>query len=367
MSSDALLAGPRGRRMLLEYVLLSDEMHHTRDESLLAETVIQASALLDPGQGFVLTIGANEVTTPDVEPDAVASLLAQISLTEVTEICLRTTLARSADAAWYWQEPDGLDAVAGTQPVREELHRFAEHLTRSPLTRWWWDSVDQSRQWSVAWDGINTTSDEGTTAEHGAAADGFPVVEACPTVHGHRPDPSMGVGGIWWSCPSRGRRHSTRELADKSPAGLWFVEDSWGWERSSAQRLHIPSGLRIYEINDATDWADLCREFPREVTEMRRHDWYLTTGRDGCWVIPDWSGVADHFDAVHLTVGAYLSAAGTAISLGDDAASVIAGWNPDEIFWFTEAVSLHDEAVTWTMDTRATPPQWETEKPSSSA
>ncbi len=73
------------------------------------------------------------------------------------------------------------------------------------------------------------------------------------------------------------------------------------------------------------------------MTAQKRHDWYRTTGRDGRWVMPDWSRVAEMYGGVHLTVTGYLAAAGTAIDVDDDAASVIAGWAPDETHWLTDA------------------------------
>jgi len=55
----------------------------------------------------------------------------------------------------------------------------------------------------------------------------------------------------------------------------------------------------------------LCAQFPLEVTALKRHDWYRTTGRDGSWVIPDWSQVAHDYDGVHLSIAGYLTAATT--------------------------------------------------------
>lgn len=47
------------------------------------------------------------------------------------------------------------------------------------------------------------------------------------------------------------------------------------------------------------------------MTALKRHDWYRTTGRDGSWVIPDWSQVAHDYDGVHLSIAGYLTAATT--------------------------------------------------------
>ncbi|QZY50606.1 hypothetical protein [Leucobacter tenebrionis] len=134
------------------------------------------------------------------------------------------------------------------------------------------------------------------------------------------------------------------------------MEDDFGWDRAVARPVGIPPGLEIAVIRTADDWADLCREFPLAVTAEKRQDWYRTTGRAGEWVMPDWEQVAGHYDGVHLTTHAYLTAAGRAIDLGDPSApdpahnpraSVIAGWNPDQTFWLTDRVRVWDEPAVW--------------------
>lgn len=103
------------------------------------------------------------------------------------------------------------------------------------------------------------------------------------------------------------------------------------------------------EIRQAGDWAELCRQFPLEVTASRRHDWYRATGRIGKWVIPDWTSVGEHFDGVHLSAAAYLQVAGLAVPIEADSASLIAGWDPDATWWFRpEVIDVRDEAsIAW--------------------
>lgn len=103
-----------------------------------------------------------------------------------------------------------------------------------------------------------------------------------------------------------------------------------GWKRIAVRQVDAPAGARIYEIDGAQAWAELCRRFPLEVTTDKRHDWCRTTGRSGRWVIPNWQLVAESYTGVHLTVMGYLAAAGTAIGVDDETASVIAGWRPTQ-------------------------------------
>lgn len=95
---------------------------------------------------------------------------------------------------------------------------------------------------------------------------------------------------------------------------MWFIEDSLGWERA--------------------------------------------TGRWGRWVIPDWPRVADSYDGVHLTAAGYLSAAGTAIDVDTDIASVIAGWSPDETYWLTDTVTRSIDTRNWVRDDDGQEPIW---------
>ncbi|MEN0135543.1 MAG: hypothetical protein AAGC80_10365 [Rhodococcus sp. (in: high G+C Gram-positive bacteria)] len=151
-------------------------------------------------------------------------------------------------------------------------------------------------------------------------------------------------------------------LFDGTPAGVWFVEDSMGCERATGRRVNIPARARVYEVDGAPAWAELCRQFPVEVTAQKRHDWYRTTGRAGRWVIPDWPRVAERYEGVHLTAAGYLAAAGTAIAVDGDSASVIAGWAPDSTYWLTDTVELdRDDSRTWVCDTSGRHPSWDEE------
>ena len=64
----------------------------------------------------------------------------------------------------------------------------------------------------------------------------------------------------------------------------------------------------------------------------------------------DGAAFAADYDAIHLTVGGYLSTAGRAIQAGS-AYTVLAGWDPDETWWLTDSPRRLGEPVTW-LDTR---------------
>lgn len=125
-----------------------------------------------------------------------------------------------------------------------------------------------------------------------------------------------------------------------------------GWPEVHEARV-LP-GARVLELGCAADWAALVAAHPRVVTATRQDDWFASTGRRGPWVIPDWQAVADRWDGVHLQVRGYLDAAGRAVpvpaapGVPDGAATVLAGWSPDETWWLhPEAVERTGVAATW--------------------
>ncbi len=143
-------------------------------------------------------------------------------------------------------------------------------------------------------------------------------------------------------------------LGSLGPVGLMLVEDSLGWERALVTAVDVPAGARVLEIDGPDVWAQLCRRHPLPVTAARRHDWYRATGRgDITWVQPDWAGVADEVDAVHLTVAGYLTTAGRAIPIGQAAASVLAGWDPDATYWLTDRPTAVGPPRGWSLDRSA--------------
>ncbi|MFI8566060.1 hypothetical protein ACIGGF_05790 [Rhodococcus sp. NPDC078407] len=368
---DWLLAGPRGRRLLLEYALLAEEDSDVDAEDSFRAAALLASYRLDVDQGAGVVMfgpGAEEARRTVVTADDVADRLSRVPLPEVTAGVLRSVLAAAVDHAMYWQPPSGEDILAATASVRGELERIAEHLASSPHAQWWSTGLAAADQWIVEWvdtdrqfrrDPAATPTTAETLRRYGVR-----TAKEEERAASERPaDPAAAFSGEWWSVPPT--RSSTRSLFDGTPAELSFVEDGMGWQRAVSRRMRVPGGVRVYEIDGAQAWAQLCREFTVEVTAQKRHDWYSTTGRAGRWVIPDWPRVAEHYDGIHLTVCGYLASAGTAVSLDDDTSSVIAGWAPDETYWLTDVAAAGDgdEAQVWVCDTDGEHPQWAVERP----
>lgn len=359
-----LLSGPRGRRFLLEYALASELARNpVRAEGTFGHAAILASRHLEPGNNNTDAVFGEPMSDThlvEVIPAAVAERLDAVELPDPTPQSLRQALVAAVGNARYWQEPDGEDLLAAVPEMYLGLQRVAQHVAASQLTAWWCTPVYIPAQYSVQWEdapppaipddiqaALLAARHRERTEEHAARTE-------------RDADPTANWSGEWWSHPPKTMPSSTRLLFDGSPAGLWFVEDHLGWERANSVELIVPKKASVFEIYSAADWAELCARFPLEVTAQKRHDWYRTTGRTGRWVIPDWVQVAEHYDAVHLQVGAYLAAAGVTIPVNEitGTASVIAGWNPDETYWFSSHITHSQESTCWMLEDDGTDMVW---------
>ncbi|MET0303161.1 MAG: hypothetical protein ABW040_03835, partial [Microbacteriaceae bacterium] len=279
MTIDAgvLSEGPRGRRLCLQYALAcaSPEAGSTLGWAIHGRG--------DHGTSAVLYVGdppPEPYVPPVVTTEEAASALDSIVLAEPTAASLRRALADSVDAAMYWQPPDGADLLAAEPAIRASLARVADVVADSPHARWWSTGAALGDQWAVPWDGGAASQDDAhaiTAAWRAEALD-----EETRWAAQHSRDPHTAWSGTWWSKPPAALVHSTRGLGPDGPAGLWFVEDSFGWTSAVATPV-LPASGRVFEIDGPEAWADLCRRHPLGVTASRRHDWLRATGRAGEW------------------------------------------------------------------------------------
>lgn len=106
---------------------------------------------------------------------------------------------------------------------------------------------------------------------------------------------------------------------------------------------------RICEITGPDDWVALVTRYPLEVTKSRRHDWWRVAGWAGPWLMPDYAAAAADYEAVHLTVGGYLTASGRALAV-HSARCLLAGWDPDKTYWLADALAGVGPPVRWIRD-----------------
>lgn len=328
----ALLDGPRGRGLCLAYAFACADA----ESSAALGWAIHGRE--GRGTSAVLVIGdpsPEPFVPPVVTVDEAASVVDAITLADPSAAALRDALAVSVDHAMYWQPPGGSDLLASEPVMRAPLARVADVVCASPHAQWWATGVAYDDQWVVPWDGGAASPDDARTVLARWRTELAEDVARSARQQAERPHADW--SGTWWSTPPADLVRSTRSLGVDGPAGLWFVEDSSGWTSAVATPV-LAASARVFDVDGPDAWADLCRRHPLDVTASRRHDWLRATGRDGEWTQPDWSSVAEEFDGVHVTVAGYLSAATRAIDLGDGRASVIAGWAPDETYWFGRAL-----------------------------
>lgn len=403
LSVDTLLAGPRGRRFVMEFLIEGERARSPEGPWPLDAAVMDAAGPFEDQTGpayatlaappFRLWWAARALPVrallrpapllpallrpvwpvrrlpmrrrrkasaghpPAQSPAQVAQRISAATLPPATDDVARAALRASVNAAMYWQPPDGVDGLCRTAEVREALRPAAQLLAESEFASWFdadMDPLDQYECWpddESAWPGGLTVDWHEWRAS---------VVES---EHHSRSNLGKGsrsacVDGVWASVPFPAAAVTTRRVRSV-PLGLDMEEDSMQPEAATVNRCAVHPGSRVLEIDGAETWAQLCQQYPLEVSAQMRGMWWDTTGRDGRWVIPDWSRVAEHYDAVHMQGRAYLAAAGTAIDVDGDAASVIAGWTPDSTVWFTRVGLTGGEARRWSLDEdEAWRPDW---------
>jgi hypothetical protein len=357
LDPEALLAGPRGRRLCL--ALAQAVAPQDDGAGTLREAVTWAAYHLDPGRGRTvqaLTTGGRRPRDEELPAPAVAevaALLARAPAEAPDPSTLHEALAEAVGAARYWQEPDGEDVLAATPEVVAALRPTAASVAAAPGAAWWTAPLDPASQRTVAFEdpvevGVPGQRPPAQTLARWAADT---IADEERALLERSPDARDGISGEWWSAPPHDLLRTTRDLGARGAAGLWFVEDSYGPDRAEVMAVAVDRDARVLEIDGPVAWADLCRRHPLEVTAARRHDWYRTTGRDHVrWVLPDWRAVAAEVDAVHLTVAGYLTTAGSAVVVDDGVASVLAGWDPDATYWLTRSARPVGPARPWTDD-----------------
>jgi hypothetical protein len=344
----ALLDGPRGRRLCLEILRAAPD---TLEKSDAIHAVFWAGRALAENPGTVMWIGEAPGDEPMVSVAEAAAALARVPLPELTPALIDRALQVVVGLAAYWQPPYGEDVLLAADDVRAVLAPVADRAGESAHARWWVSSVARDDQWTVAREGEH----RGSEAPEAILADWRGAMAATELQFAAAENADR-LSGPWWSTPPMSLPRTTRRRGAAGPVALSLVEDSFGWRSARVEPVAVPSGEAI-EIDGPHAWAALCRRHPLVVTASRRAVWRWTTGREGVWIQPDWSAVAREAVGVHLTVAGYLTTAGKVVDLGDLGASVLAGWGPDETFWFDE-VTPAGGAEEWIAADSGEPGSW---------
>jgi hypothetical protein len=282
------------------------------------------------------------VAAADLEADATAT----------SEAGLLEHLAEVAYSAMYWQPSQQWEQPLITDAIGRALEPVARAVTSAPATGWWSAPPDPGRQQYTQFlseqEGMSFPRPEAAGAPQKLATWRAETM-ADERESARRPsDPAANYSGWWWSAPAlSGLVTTTRSVQGLGALQLRLVEDSLGWTEALCWPMAFRADARIYEIRGPEDWTNLVSRYPLEVTRARWHDWFKVTGRAGTWLIPDYAAVAADYDAVHLTIGGYLTAAGRALAVSGSAATMLAGWDPDKTYWLADVLQVAGTPVRW--------------------
>jgi hypothetical protein len=275
---------------------------------------------------------------------------------------LMTSLQVAVNVASYWHRPapqdQGFADAAALEALRPIAHAVAVAVAGVPDVRWWAEPLDRGCQRCTQF-----LDDQGPLPEPQLrAAAGLMRVWLAGALGDERSerdcrrDPAAFYSGRWWSSPARSRLPlTTRRLPALGAVGLALVEDGDGRDHRLARCWPVAphSGARVCEITGPSQWAALVDRYPLEVSRSRRHDWCQATGWAGRWMIPNYAAVAADWDAIHLTVGGYLTTAGIAVPIGANARTMLAGWDPDATWWLNDVLSFTGPREDWLTDDHA--------------
>ena len=321
----SLLDGPRGRRMCLGLLETSQPL------GSLAYYAAQSPAELP---ALVSAVAAAS------GPLDAASLL--------------DALETAVSTARYWQPPDETDVLLQHPSLIAALEPVARLVADAAETAWWSTPLAVDDQHSVQWTDASSRPLPAPASAVERLARWKAHTLADERRASERPaDVTALYGGEWWSTPAHAELiTTTRGLPGLGAVKLRLVEDGFGWTGADVTPLRPLAATRTFEITGPDAWVELAGRYPLEVTLSRRHEWWQVTGRDGGWVIPDWQAVASDFDAVHLTVAGYLITAGRALPVGE-AATMLAGWGPDETCWLGDMLEPAGTPAHWQRDVSA--------------
>jgi len=344
-----LVAGPRGRALCAAAIGLDFHVLLRTLGIPISDSTSELIAWGNDEQGGRPPSGRAEVDrrAADVSGGVVAVIDRRLAGSDLAVLGATTDavalLGPLSDAVSGWAfSDDQIQAAVVLGDGADALLPVAEALARAPGAAWWWDPAPAEGHRWVAWsyqpqgppplgqaaEALRTWDDNEASAE-ARSADMLPFP---PTATGRH------YSGIWGSAPrAAGILGTTRAVAELPAAALALSEDEGGYEAAEIWDIRVDPSVEVYEIDSPHAWCALVDTWPREVTLSRRHDWWRWTGSEGPWLLPDWTRVAEHYDGVHLSVAAHLQASYRALPVGQSAYTCLAGWDPDETVWLSDA------------------------------
>lgn len=310
LQADELLVGPRGRGLCLAVA-------HRLDQNVWSAWLESARKPADRPLRDGLLRALDDVDTTPVADWRDPSTFFE-------------PMDETVSAAMYWQPPHDTDTVSSDPAVVEALIPVAKAVAAATGTAWWTAPLDVSDlRYTSRFDNAPPIPPSLTGAAEAIVQWRDRTLADDVRAGTNRPiDPAKGASGHWWSMPGwpASLVSTTRALPGLGSIRLVWEEDSFGQRDAAIWPLHATGQPRVWEIDGPGDWIRLVDQYPLDVSNARRTDWYLATGRDGAWRIPDWTAVATDYDAVHLRVAGYLASATRPLPLAnEDGATLLAG------------------------------------------
>jgi hypothetical protein len=363
-TAERLLSGPRGRRLCVELLRRApggDVVHRSlfaaarRVEEARGDVVAGRVAILSAEGG---PAAAEPVRPPPVLPPSLPlpeAVAAVDPAQAVSADALLPALSDTVASATGWQPPHGEDVALADPAVAAALLPVARAVVAHPATGWWSTPADPAQQCRTVLEDRSGTPVPGPTAGRLAAwrAD---VLAGEARAAAYRRRHGVGLGGSWWVTPAlQGLLCTTRLLPDAGSPALWMTEDDLGGDRADLVPCAVDPGAGVLEVRGPEDWAALVAAHPLDVTASRAPDWWGSVDpRPGAWLLPDWAAVARAYDAVHVSVWAWLTTSGVSVPValpdGATGSTTLAGWDPDATWWLTDVDRDEGEPRRWARD-----------------
>jgi hypothetical protein len=222
----------------------------------------------------------------------------------------------------------------------------AQAILDAPATQWWKSSIDAQKQTLIRLAGV----DHGQCAPLSVAGKELQAGISHEVNRGlDRRTHTRSSYQAWTSAPPTSWR-STRFVPGRPP--LPSLDLIWTWEADGPVladywQLDVSANARMYEVGDEAAWVALVDRYPRNVSESRRGAWRNeVSSRNGDLVLPNWRGVQDDFDGVHLTTMAFLELLGVPLTTRYGT-TMIDFWTPDSTVWLNDVVTVQGQPKQW--------------------
>ena len=357
-----LTASPLGRQVLFSWLGISI---YQLFEMLGLGSVPGTAPLVALGEPYEPTRATRN--WQDVAALEIRRLLAGLVAThgwkeeiaETTDIVLLRYLANVTYGFGFGPDDEALWVL--TALAADELEPVAETLIASDAASRWWNEVDRGDQRLLQW---NTEAAfmgadlRGVVhdAMVAARADNHVRLEHKVSEAERARDRAKNIrhGAWWWSAPYFDVNcWSVGPVGGMPTVELFDFVDGSRESRADGAivwRVEIDPAARVFEVMRPADWQELVARFPTDVTGTHDGEWRDWGGVAGPWRLPDWERVMEQYDAVHVSVGGYVSSCGLALEV-DNGYTMLAGWVPDSTLWLADMAVSANRLGTWSGDT----------------